>query len=230
MMFSDRENGLMTATLAPRRPAAGGFVPVLAIITAGWAASIATLSYRGTFVAPPDKPQLAILVAVLLPPLLVFLLMRTSTTFRANVLALDPVWICSMQSWRVVGSGFLFVHGYGFLPGVFAYQAGWGDVLVGFLAPLVAVRLARDASFLTSWLYWSFHALGVADLVLAPVTATIIRRMSSDTDKAAQIASLADMPLVFVVTFLVPFFLCLHLVAFAQIRTSRAINRESSRP
>ena len=36
-----------------------------------------------------------------------------------------------MQGWRVVGSGFLFVHGYGFLPGVFAYQAGWGDVLVG---------------------------------------------------------------------------------------------------
>jgi hypothetical protein len=217
----------MTATIASRQSTAGGFVRGLAIATVAWAALIATLAYRGTFVAPPEKPQLAILVAVLLPPLIVVLLMRASSAFRANILALDPVWICSMQGWRVVGSGFLFVHGYGFLPGVFAYQAGWGDVLVGFLAPLVAVRLARDASFMTSRVYWSFHALGVADLILAPVTATIIRRVFNGTDMATQIASLADMPLVFVVTFLVPFFLCLHLVAFAQIRAFRAIGRTS---
>lgn len=220
----------MTATLAPRQSVAGSFIPGLTLVTAAWATLIATLAYRGTFVAPPEKPQLAILVAVLLPPLIVFLLMRASSAFRANMLALDPVWISGMQSWRVVGSGFLFVHGFGFLPGVFAYQAGWGDVLVGFLAPLVAVRLARDPAFMTSRTYWSFHALGVADLILAPVTATIIRRVSNDTDMATQITSLADMPLVFIVAFLVPFFLCLHLVAFAQIRASHAIRRESSRP
>jgi hypothetical protein len=220
----------MSAT-HPLRPAvAGAFVPGIAIVAAAWAALITMLAYRGAFVAAPEKPQLAIVVAILLPPLTLLLLLRFNRSFRANVLALDPVWLCSMQGWRVVGSGFLFVHGYGFLPGAFAYQAGWGDVLVGFLAPLVAVRLARDASFLKSRTYFAFHVLGVADLVLAPVTGTIIRRLYNGSEMATQIASLADMPLVFIVTFLVPFFLCLHIAAFAQIRAFRSGAAEMSRP
>ena len=195
----------------------------LTAVVAVWAALIATLAYRGAFVAPAARPQLAIVAAILLPPLLLWALMRLSeTSFRSRVLAVDPVLVCAVQGWRVVGSGFLVAHGFGYLPAVFAYQAGWGDVLVGLLAPLAAARLARDPAFLVSPAYRSFHLLGVLDLVLAPVTGTIIRRLYQGTEMATQVAPLADMPLVFIVTFMVPFFLCLHIAAFAQIRAARA--------
>lgn len=210
----------MTETPAPR--AAASFVATLTAAVAVWAALIATLAYRGAFVAPAARPQLAIVVAILLPPLLFVALMRLSGSFRTRVLAVDPVLVCAVQGWRVVGSGFLVAHGFGYLPAVFAYQAGWGDVLVGLLAPLAAARLARDPAFLVSPAYRSFHMLGVLDLVLAPVTGTIIRRLYQGTEMAIQVAPLAEMPLVFIVTFMVPFFLCLHIAAFAQIRAVRA--------
>ncbi|OQW58975.1 MAG: hypothetical protein A4S14_19325 [Proteobacteria bacterium SG_bin9] len=210
----------MTTAAAARAPAPG-FVFLLTLVVAAWAALITTLAYRSSFVPPADKPQFAIIAAILLPPLLLFVLMRLSAAFRENILALDPVWICAMQGWRVVGSGFLFVHGFGYLPGSFAYQAGWGDVLVGVLAPFAVMRLARDPQFITARAYWLFNALGVADLILAPVAATFIRRGLSGPEAAQQVTPLAEMPLVFIVTFLVPFFLSLHLIGFAQIRAAR---------
>lgn len=209
-------------TLAARAPASSS-IPVLMMFAAAWAALIAVLAYRGAFVAPQDKPQLAIVVAILLPPLLLAALMRFNASLRANLLAIDPVWICAIQGWRVVGAGFLMVYGFGYLNGPFAYQAGWGDVLVGILAPLAVMRLARDRQFLTARTYWLFHALGVADLILAPVTGTLIRRGLLGPAAAQQVAPLAEMPLVFIVAFCVPFFLCLHLIAFAQIRAARSL-------
>lgn len=212
----------MTTALATRAPASG-FAPLMMLIVAIWAAAIAALAYRGSFIAPEGKPQLAIVVAILSPPLLLFILMRLSAAFRANVLTIDPIWVCAIQGWRVVGAGFLTVYGFGHLNGAFAYQAGWGDVLVGVLAAFAVVHLARDRQFLTARAYWLFHALGVADLILAPVAGTMIRRGVLGPDAAQQVAPLAEMPLVFIVTFCVPFFLCLHLIAFAQIRAARSL-------
>lgn len=214
----------MTATVATRAPASG-FAPIMTLIVAVWAAAIAALAYRGAFIAAEGKPQLAIVVAILSPPLLLFVLMRLSAAFRANVLAIDPIWVCAIQGWRVVGASFLTVYGFGHLNGTFAYQAGWGDVLVGVLAAFAVVHLARDRQFLTARAYWLFHALGVADLILAPVAGTLIRRGVLGPDAAQQVAPLAQMPLVFIVAFIVPFFLGMHIIAFAQIRAARIASR-----
>jgi hypothetical protein len=193
----------------------------LTLVVAVWGALVTLLAYRGAFATPADKPQLAILAAMLLPALAFIAVMRLSSAFRSNILAIDPVWLCAAQGWRMIGGAFLFVYGFGHLPGVFAYQAGWGDMLVGFLAPFAEVRLVRDPSFLASRTYWSFHLLGVLDLLLAPVTGAIISTVYPATEIPTQIAQLGSMPLVMIVALIVPAFLCLHIAAFAQIRAAR---------
>ena len=62
-----------------------------------------------------------------------------SPRFRAAALAADPKRAVLFHLVRVVaGTGFLVRYARGELPGEFALQAGWGDIVVGLAAPLVA--------------------------------------------------------------------------------------------
>ena len=81
-------------------------------------------------------------------------------------------WLTGVQIYRALGVIFLILYGTGKLPGVFAWPAGLGDVLVGVLAPVVAVAYARDphqnADLVSAW-----NLFGLADLVIA-VTAGML--------------------------------------------------------
>lgn len=132
------------------------------------------------------------------------------------------MWLAAVQGLRVVGAGFLFLWAFGHLPPLFALPAGWGDVLVGVLAPFVAVRLARDPGFLTSTSCWRFHALGTVDFVGAIGTGILARGTFPALSGPATTGVLGELPLVMIPGFAVPLWICLHLAAFAQIAHARA--------
>ena len=75
-------------------------------------------------------------------------------------------WLIGVQLYRALGVIFLILYGTGKLPGAFAWPAGFGDVLVGVLAPVVAVAYARaphkNADLVSAW-----NLFGLADLVVA---------------------------------------------------------------
>lgn len=193
------------------------FVPTIAAVVLAWFVLIGLLGAAGVFQAPPDTPPVAILIAVVFPPLLMLTLMRTVPGFRRQILAIDPVWLASVQGLRILGISFLFLYAFGQVPGLFAHPAGWGDTAVGLIAPFMAVRLARQPSFLVSPWYWRFHVFGMLDFVGAVGSAVLAQGLSNSV--SAQ--PLADWPLVFIPAFGVPLFICLHLIAFAQIRAAR---------
>ena len=70
-----------------------------------------------------------------------------SARFRRVVLSPDIATLTGLQHWRVLGFSFLLLYAHGVLPGLFAWAAGLGDVLVGLATPLVVARLARDPAF-----------------------------------------------------------------------------------
>ena len=97
-------------------------------------------------------------------PLIVFTLsVALSRGFREYVLSLDVRTLTFLQAWRVIGFGFVIGGVYQILPNSFARPAGWGDVLVGFTAPLAASisrgRIVRErlslGSFSECWIWWS---------------------------------------------------------------------------
>jgi hypothetical protein len=61
---------------------------------------------------------------------------------REFALSLSPVVLTSVQSWRIIGFSFLLLEARSVLPAVFAWPAGYGDLLIGVTAAYAAWKLA----------------------------------------------------------------------------------------
>jgi hypothetical protein len=200
------------ARIAPPR-----FALVALIVISVWLISIIILGRSGTFHVEADQPPLPTILAMLSPPLLFLIAMRLPA-FRAEVLLINPIWLNGMQGLRILGAGFLFVASYGHLPQVFAFFAGWGDVLVAFLAPLVVAKIASNRAFLASRRFLIFHLLGLMDFVGAVLSGLISRGTIPLIDTPQSTEALASFPLLIIPCFAVPLWICLHIAALAQRR------------
>lgn len=207
------------AHAAPAPSAA--FVASAFALAAAWLSLVLALASAGVFQAPPQSPPVAILLAIGLPPAVFVLFVRSLPALRRQVLSIDPVWLAAVQGLRAVGAGFLFLYAFGVLPALFAHPAGWGDLIVALLAPFVAVRLARDPSFLASAWHWRFHALGVLDFAGALGSGLLARGTFPALVEGATTSPLGDLPLVLIPAFAVPLWICLHVSAFVHIRAAR---------
>lgn len=204
----------------PAQTAGGPTVPFLIMmagIVSTWLALIVGLALDGTFHAPPTSPPIATLLGIAVPPLVFVVAMQVSPGFRRNILSIDPVWLAGIHGLRIVGAGFLFVYAFGHLPAIFALVAGWGDVLVALLAPLIAAKLARTPEFLRSNWLRGFHVLGLLDFVGA-VGAGLVARQAVEAG-AVGTAALGELPLVLIPGFAVPLWICLHIAALIQSGT-----------
>jgi len=154
-----------------------------------------------------------------LPALVVPLTAGTSVLFMPGpkrVLQSIPLHLLVMLgSYRVAGAIFVYAYEqHGLLSYGFAFNAGWGDVLTGVLAPLVAYAVFKGwrgaFSLLVVW-----TCIGVGDLILAPISANLY---------GAQ--RLVDFPLNFIPLFLgPPFGILLHTVTLRAAWLQRQANR-----
>ena len=79
---------------------------------------------------------------------------------------LSQKWLVGLQLFRAIGGVFLIEMVRGTLPGVFAYPAGVGDLLVALVALAVLVRYAR-VNFIPGGAVWTVIVLGVLDFLSA---------------------------------------------------------------
>jgi hypothetical protein len=127
-----------------------------------------------------------------------------------------------LQHWRVLGFGFLTLYFYGVLPGLFAWPAGLGDVLVGLMAPFVVLRLRKDASFATSAAFTRFHYLGLLDFAVAVVTVGLAAGSFPALIPSGVTGAPMDVwPLNLFPSFGVPIFIILHLTVLFKVRELR---------
>ncbi|MBU6417723.1 MAG: hypothetical protein KJS83_11205, partial [Xanthomonadaceae bacterium] len=139
----------------------------VALVIAIWFVLVVSLGAKGAFLGRPGTPPIGIAVGVAAPLLLFFAWLRLSPAFRDFVLSLDLRLVAGMQAWRWAGLGFLFLYAYKVLPGPFALPAGLGDMAVGFAAPWMILRLARQPDFAASAAFIRWNWLGILDLVVA---------------------------------------------------------------
>lgn len=174
-----------------------------------WFIASAAASALRLFTPAPHRPPLILGIAVLAPIVLFLWWFATSKSFREFALALNPRTLVLAHTWRIGGLVFLVLYSYGILPAILALPAGWGDILIGATAPLVASKLA-DPSHPKAFILW--QVLGITDLVMAITLGT--------TAKPAGIQSnpMAVLPLSLIPTFAVPLLLILHVISIAQAR------------
>ena len=122
----------------------------MGLLLALWFALAALIGVTGAVAAGPDTLFRPIALTMVVPVLAFVALYLGSATFRGFVLGRDLRFVTLLQSWRVVGFAFLPLYFFGVLPGLFAWPAGVGDVLVGLGAPWAVFALLRDPAFATS--------------------------------------------------------------------------------
>jgi hypothetical protein len=185
------------------------------IVLIGWFLVATSLAWMDAYRAAADRIptiQYGIFVPILIGGLLIW---RSSTVARI-IDAVPQQWLIGVQLYRVLGAIFLILYGAGKLPGLFAWPAGLGDVLVGVLAPVVAD------------LVFAWNLFGLADFVVA-VTAGFLTSPSAFQLFAFDLPNelVSQFPLVLVPVFLVPVSVLLHLASLTKLR--RGALRDNNR-
>jgi hypothetical protein len=139
----------------------GVTIPLVAWLTVIW-----SVAASGVLQARPGAFPL-LPFALVLPVAIGLVLLTRSERVAAAVDAASPGWLIGLQVYRVLGGNFIVLWALGgAIPGAFAIPAGFGDMLVGALALLVAFYVASGAAGgRAAGVAWNI--LGIADLVVA---------------------------------------------------------------
>jgi hypothetical protein len=190
---------------------------IAALMTAWLLASIAAA--RAEFFRGKNVPTIQ--YGILIPVIAGIILFRSWPLLRRTVQALPQKWLVGIQFFRIEGAIFLILLTAGKLPGIFAWPAGVGDILVGLFAPLVASAYMRApeaaAGTLRAW-----NLLGLLDLAVALTTGFLsspspLQVFAFDRPNVL----IAAFPLVLIPVFLVPLAILLHLTSLQKLRQTR---------
>jgi hypothetical protein len=217
---------LLTGALPVRQ----GSRVALLLLAGVWIGTVAALAAAGEFNDVGRRPFPLVGVAFATPLLLVAAAAISSPTVRSALLGLPTSLLVALNSARIFGFLFLVLAAAGRLGGPFPYSAGWGDIIAGAFAIPVAVLAARSvADHARSILAW--NVFGALDLVVAVglgVTSTVgspLQLFGGEIGSSA----MPFLPWIIIPTVLVPIFLIVHAVIFAQLRLQVGVRATGAR-
>jgi hypothetical protein len=193
-----------------------------AILLSAWVGLGLILAWFGVFQGGGDHKIPWIALAVVLPIAIGSWMLRRSPAVREVVRAVPQSWLVGIQVYRGLGSMFLVLFGMNLLPGVFALPAGFGDVLVGLTALLVAAIHAAELRG-RDGLVVAWNILGITDLVIALAFGFL------SAPGPLQLLSLSQpnylvgaYPLAMIPVFAVPLSIILHLASLSKVGRNRS--------
>lgn len=216
---------------APRRAAwpekdrSNAFWGVSSLIV-GWFVVALIASIAGLY-NPAAGRAPTIQYGLVIPIAFGMLLFRGWPLLRRTVAAVPNAWLVGVQSYRVLGVFFLMLSAGGYLPPLFALPAGLGDMLVGILAPFVAVSFARSPEGSVRRVrLWNY--LGIADLVIA-VTMGFLTGPPLQFGTFNRSNELVGMfPLALIPVFAVPLSILLHMASLQKLRQDQLTRSKSA--
>ena len=144
-----------------------------------------------------------IVLAIAVPLMAGVSLLIVSPTFRQIVDSMPQHWLIGIQTLRVGGFVILVLVDMRLVPTAFGTQAGFGDLLVGVLAPMVAYRYYLNKPFARG-VAIGFAACGFLDLINAGIQGLVL---APPGGFAPQIAPF----FLLIPTYAVPLFILLHI-------------------
>jgi hypothetical protein len=199
----------------------------LALLVTIWVAG----ALAGAFVLGGRSALVGLLYIVGLGLVAHGLVVSTETGRRLLAAAPQP-WLIGMQTYRLIGGVFLIAATYDAVLAYFALPAGWGDLIVGMAAALIAIwwaagaRNARPAA-------WAWNIFGLLDLAIAvgigssllaePAAALFggsplwLERAALGFRPFASGIFPLSFPLALVPTFIVPLSIVLHLLSVQKL-------------
>lgn len=189
------------------------FIVLIGIII--WYLAVVILGMMGFFALRPlFAPNIGFAFIILL------FAIKKILSIKALQAAFDAVplnLIMLVQTFRVMGVGFLSLYAMKVLPPQFAIPTGLGDVFVGITAPIVAYIYTLQKPFSKQIaIIWNY--LGIADLAMS-ITLGILTYPEPLNVISTQVSNLpiALYPLVIIPVFAVPFSLLIHLFTLRRL-------------
>lgn len=206
-----------------KSPSARARTKALAFVTVVlWAAVALAAADAGFYQPQPGQLPLNFFIGASVPVTAFLALFAASRAFREMVLGWDLRLLTMIQAWRVIGFAMVVLFAYGALPGIFAWPAGLGDVLVGLFAPYYALRLMErpETAGEPGFIVWNW--LGILDFAVAFVTGILASGAIAAVTGAGPTASLMSaLPMALLPGLFVPMFMIAHLAALLQVRHLR---------
>lgn len=191
---------------------------IIPIIILSAAALTLFLGVRGTYIhAPGTFPPMVFGVAV---PLSVGVLLLLVPGFRTVVDRVDVSWLMAIQMLRVFGYIFLILFDLDMLSKWFALGAGYGDVLVGLLAPVATYLWVQKTRHAKSFaIFW--NVLGILDFLAIAIPSYLIA-LPAVNNLGPSSELMNYFPMVMIPAFIAPFFIILHFYSLRIIlRTAK---------
>jgi hypothetical protein len=168
--------------------------------------------------------------AIFIPIVIGGVLIWRSPRLARLIDAVPQHWLVGIQIYRALGAIFLILYATGKLPGLFAWPAGAGDVLVGVFAPVIAVAYSRDPR-VNGDLLFAWNWLGLSDLTVAVVTGFLT------SPSALQLFAfdlpnelITEFPLALIPVFLVPASVLLHMASLKKLHMDAVRAKVQSSP
>jgi len=198
---------------------------LVAGIAGAWFGLAIVASASGAFDGARTGPLVVLFLFAF--PLLAAALAWQRPTVRAAWLAIPMPLLIGLNVIRTLGFEFLLLAADGRLSGPFPYSAGWGDIITGVFALPVALAVARGTA--SRGLVAAWNAFGLLDLITAVGLGVVSRPGSAVQLLHVGVGSTAitHLPWSLIPTALVPFFIVVHVIIFAQLR-ARAPRRVSA--
>lgn len=182
-----------------------------------WCVAALLLSWFEFFRGGPSRTP-TIGYGILTPIVVGVVLYMRWGMLRRVVESVPQEWVVGVQLYRVLGLMFLVLYAAGRLPGAFAWPAGAGDILVGLLAPFVALAYSSKSSY-AAGLVRAWNLFGLVDLIVA-VTLGLLTSPSPLQMLSFEAPNelISAFPLVMIPVFLVPLSILLHLASLEKLR------------
>ena len=211
--------GLRASLADWQAPERRSVVRAAGVLLIGWFAAAVALAWLGVYRGAEDRVPV-IPLGILVPILIGAWLIWRSPIVARVIDAVPQQSLVGVQLYRALGVIFLVLYAAHKLPGLFAWPAGLGDVLVGLSAPLIALAYARNPE---TGAVWAWNVLGIADLIVAVATGfgtspSPVQLFALDAPNEL----ISAFPLVLVPTFLVPISILLHLASLTKLRRAAA--------
>lgn len=210
--------GAVAAAIPARAATRLGFLIAVGL----WAGFAFAITQNGALrgaIGGTAIPPIGIVVAI--PLLAAALAAALSPAFRRTALALPTNLLIGLNVYRVLGIFMLLLAVQGRVPGPFPYLAGLGDIITGVLAVPAVIGLQRGSNRSTA-LAW--NAFGMLDLVVALASGmmTAPGPLQVFATGLSGPFVMLTLPWSLIPTVLVPFYLIVHGIIFAQLWQDRA--------
>lgn len=193
------------------------FITVLVLL--GWFSIVFFIGKTGFFARNDLVAPYILISFILIFGILQKLYYLDIIKFVGNAIPVHQ--IVGIQTYRIVGYGFLVFYSQGLLPAEFAFSSGIGDMIVGFSAPIVAYLYYLKKPY-SKKLAIIWNIIGIVDLVVALSVGIIgFPRPIQFVPLEPSTELLSLFPLVIIPLFAVPLALFLHFCSLRALRSSR---------